>query len=98
MPIDWPKIGSQVKEKFLEGIGYASERRGCENYIKCTVRCVGKVVGIELATSGALRKLEKAAQVAAAARAAAWIAGAGTYSTALSGMQAVTCTWKCAKR
>jgi hypothetical protein len=56
------------------------------------------VLGVELITTGIKRKLESAAKMLAASKAAAFVAGAGTISTAVSGYQAVECTWKCVKR
>ncbi len=100
-PVAWPQISDEadeLKHDFIEATGYASERKECESYINCTVRCVGTVLGMEMVTTGAKRKLESIAKLAAKAKAAAWIAGAGTFSTSVSGIQMVSCSWKCVKK
>lgn len=81
----------------LVAIGTGSARRECEGYMSCLARCEGAVIGLEVATTGLIRGLESAAKVIAAAKAAAFISGAGVVLTAVSGFQAVQCTWSCAK-
>lgn len=99
-------IPDQFKDEAIElknylvykTIGVASERRECESYRTCIVRCTGKIVGFEIAQTGLQRKLHKAAELAAKKKLAAFIAGGGHLSLAVSGYQAVSCTWKCTEK
>ena len=82
----------------LDGIGYASARKNCETYFECTTRCVIDAAIGEAITSGIARKLKAYAQLLARQKAVQFVSGAGTVSTALSGAQAVSCTWRCAEK
>ncbi|MES9888922.1 MAG: RHS repeat-associated core domain-containing protein [Candidatus Sedimenticola sp. 6PFRAG1] len=89
---------STVREGVFNAVGVGEARKDCEGYTKCTVKCIGKAIGMSLIETGAQRKLQKMAEMAAMKKAAKLLAGYGTYGTVLTGFQSVSCTWRCVKR